>query len=182
RGVEEMIRDLNELLITAKVYFQTTEPTHGDPKTLFDSKPLQAIFSDKSQPALTTKAPVVLTSLTNNDWKKLLPVNQINLPKIEFRAGATETQLFLAQEALDAAKSVVEKYPNYYLEIRGSAKPGTNPEEALKIARGRAEWVAKQLKEMGVPVHRFRATANENMTGDANKRDVEFFLLEKPNS
>ncbi|MBI4181617.1 MAG: OmpA family protein [Candidatus Aenigmarchaeota archaeon] len=168
------------------------DPTDGRPVLLFHDGILQELHQEGFHPGQrlgvvgvtgpgteAVRTDLTLQALSEAEWEKILPVAELRVPPITFRRGSADLTPE-ADHALRSLARVLETYPHYYLDIKGNARKGGDPEANRRLAQSRAESVRDLLvNTLGVSPARIRASAAEPTQQGAEAQSVTFLVGQK---
>jgi ABC-type nitrate/sulfonate/bicarbonate transport system substrate-binding protein len=120
-----------------------------------------------------------LSALTDDEWKKLVPVGQMRIKPISFARGTSRINI-QSQRDLESLASKLKSMPQYYLMIVGHARAEGDPEANKRLARQRAEAANSQLLAAGVEKKRIKVMAAPPSGKGGSSQSVSFILGQKP--
>jgi outer membrane protein OmpA-like peptidoglycan-associated protein len=171
--VEDMIQNITSVLISTGAI--ANDPANGQPNLLFHNGILAQLQNDNFHPGVVEesirKDSDNLPSLSDEEWKKLIPVGTLQVPKIVFARGTariTEQSEITLNELIEKLQS----WPNYYVKIIGNASLNGDLTANRNLAKSRAISVENYLKEHGINDARLKSLSVEP-TGNT---DVVFQL------
>jgi outer membrane protein OmpA-like peptidoglycan-associated protein len=169
----EMIGNITKVLMNSNAI--PSDPTKGDPKLLYDVGILEHLsgktFKPDNQVVTTTAA------LSAEQWKELQPVSKVETEPIDFARGSDDVPA--SSDVPQKLAELLKHWKQYYLEVRGYAKPIGDPEANKKLAERRAVHVMEEIQKLGIAPERMRAVGMES--GDSEKKsEVTFVLLQQP--
>jgi len=160
--VEDMIQNITSVLLSTGAI--SKDPTNGTPNDLFHNGILLQLQNDNFHPGLVEesirKDSDNLPVLSDEEWKKLIPVGTLQVPTIVFARGTariTEQSEITLGELIEKLKS----WPQYYLTIRGNASLQGDIEANKALAISRAKTVEQYLLDHGIGATRVKTMAME---------------------
>ena len=120
-----------------------------------------------------------LTKLSDDEWRKLVPVGELKVAPIAFARGGFEMGVQGKRDLAELA-GVLRSFPRYYLAVVGHARADGDPDENMALARARAKAAADFLGAQGVSPDRISARADPPAASDGSAQSVSFVLGQAP--
>lgn len=117
--------------------------------------------------------------LTEAQWDGLVTVGEMRVEPILFGRGTARIGIE-GRRSVAGLAAVLRSWPHYYLVVTGRVRPGGDEEEALRLARDRAETVVEMLAAEGIPRHRVRTAAEVARTDVPEAQCVAFVVRQAP--
>jgi outer membrane protein OmpA-like peptidoglycan-associated protein len=171
------------------------DPLNGQPNALFYDRILKQMKSEGFHPArelnlLTDlgsgggtgeliRAEQELESLTEDQWRALVPVGELSVQAISFGRGAASINLQGERELANLGKTM-QSMPRYYLLAVGQARPEGDVEANRQLAQSRADAAVRVLADHGVSRNRIKTTARVAAEGTGEAQSVTFVVCQKP--
>lgn len=125
----------------------------------------------------TIRGVQTLPSLSDQQWKQLVPVGTLSVERIVFRPGSPRL-IGSSKFALTRLAETLQTWPQYYLVVQGNISSQGDPQANRQLAQQRAEAVVAFLKEKEIPPHRVRAETVP--ASDNSVPSVSFVLGQTP--
>lgn len=181
KHIDELCSDLMAVLTkTNSIQF---DPSNGNTnnwyydgivKSLFDSS-WHPGFATVSESGETIRQEISLKSLTEDEWKKLVPVASFQAPKLVFARGSSK--LSDSNSAiLDKLAQSLNNLPHCYMIVCGNHMLGGNEQANKKLAEERVQSTIKYLSEKGIDKSRM----NSVISSSNGSSTVSFTLGEFP--
>lgn len=159
--VEDMIVNLNNVLI--KTGAMAGDPTKGQPNRLYYDKTMRSLFDRNFHPGV--KAEEVrqdkgLAALNDKQWKELIPVGTLQVPRLVFARGGANLTSASEQTLTDLVNSL-KSWPQYYLIVRGNCSKEGDIEANKLLASSRAQATVDWLVAHGIDRNRVKADVSE---------------------
>ncbi len=175
--VEDMIGNITRVLLRTSAI--SGDPTERRPNLLYYEKILTELRQSNFHPGLESEQieddVVRLPALTDEEWKELREVGELDVPALVFARG-TARLTDRSYAVLDDLVNALRSWPQYYLRVRGNASRRGDLEANRQLAENRAKAAADYLVQKGVDRNRIRHEGVDP-TGDTN---VSFVLGEAP--
>ncbi len=120
-----------------------------------------------------------LGALSDDQWKTLQSVGDLDVPSIGFRRGSAAISLS-GEHELKRLKKMLDSFPSFYLRVVGQARAVGDPEANRRLARSRAESVVSFLKGEGVNTDRVRTESASAASRAGSAQSVRFELGQVP--
>jgi flagellar motor protein MotB len=168
--VGDMIANITRVMLKTKAI--SSDPTGGKPNVLYYDKILRQMFDAGFYPGQEeVNQDKRLTALSEDDWKTLLPVGTLEVPRLVFARGtANLTQQ--SEETLNNLAKELKSWPQFYLTVVGNSSKDGDPQANKKLANDRAQTAVDWLVKAGVDKRRVRSTSS-----DPNGSTTVMFLL-----
>lgn len=158
--IEDVIANITRVLTDTKAV--PRDPTRGKPNLLYYDKVLarlrKAAFPDWDEEVRDDRKELEI--LTDDRWKRLVPVGTMQVPPLVFARG-TATLTEQSRTALDDLAKKLESWPQYYLRIEGDASRRGDLEANKALALARAKAAEQYLIQKGISRNRVRAVEKE---------------------
>lgn len=165
---EDMISNLIHVLKSTGAI--SDDPTKGNPNILYYDKILAKLKNNNFHPGFADEAVRKdsgnLPELNEDQWKALILLGTLDVPKIVFARG-TSRLTEQSQSVLDELVEKLKSWPHYYVMIRGDASLQGDLEQNKILAKQRAEAAEEYLIQHGLSKTRIKAVAGE-LTGNTN--------------
>ncbi len=175
--IEDMIGNITRVLLRTSAI--RSDPTEGRPNRLYYERILAELRQSNFHPGLASEViesdEVKLPALSDEEWKKLREVGELDVPTLVFARG-TARLTDHSYAILDDLVNTLRSWPQYYLRVRGNASRQGDLEANRQLAENRAKAAADYLVQKGVDRNRIRSEGVDP-TGDTN---VSFMLGEAP--
>jgi flagellar motor protein MotB len=155
--IEDMIANIISLQIKTKAF----KECKYKPSTFFFDKILQVMAEEKFHPGNeNTRNSTDFKSLIDDEWKKLIPVGALQVPRLVFSRGTSNLTSQSEAVLLDLHKEL-KQWTNYYLIVYGHcAKEGDVTANQI-LAKERAQSAVDWLIKSGVDKNRIRAEVSQ---------------------
>jgi outer membrane protein OmpA-like peptidoglycan-associated protein/ABC-type taurine transport system substrate-binding protein len=159
--IEDMIVNLNGVLI--KTGAMERDPTGGQPNRLYYDKTIRGLFDKNFHPGVQpeeVRQDKALVALNEKQWKELIPVGTLQVPRLVFaRGGATLTTA--SEQTLADLVNTMKSWPQYYLIVRGHCSKEGDIEANKALAAQRAQSAVDWLVGHGIDRNRVKADVSE---------------------
>ena len=126
------------------------------------------------------KAEAELPQLSDDGWKKLMPVGQMRIEPISFLRGTSDLSIQSRRDLEELAKTL-KSMPSYYMTVVGHARMEGDRDANMQLADERAKVAAEYLVlRLGISRNRMRAVASEPSGGGGAAQSVSFELGQMP--
>lgn len=159
--VEDMLANITKVL--QKTGSITADPTGGRYNELYYDKVMRNLFDNNFHPGVGAeemKTEAALAKLTDEEWKKLIPVGTLQVPRLVFGRG-TNVLTTQSEETLTTLAQELKTWPQYYLIVRGHCSKVGDVEANKILAAERAEAAVEWLVKNGVDKNRLKADISE---------------------
>jgi outer membrane protein OmpA-like peptidoglycan-associated protein len=179
QSIEDIITNITTVLVRSKAIH--ADPTQGQPNKLYYDQILSTMAAANYHPGTseessgTIRQEVILEALSEDQWKSLLPVGNLQVESLVFARG-TSRLTDDSKVVLDQLIKHLLAFPTYYVAVKGNASTDGDIEANKDTAMRRATAAAAYLTDHGVDKNRIRAVAGEP-TGETN---VTFMLGQRP--
>ena len=175
--IENIISEIMSLELRAGIIDH--DPTDGQVNVLYHPDILSSMFDDNFRPGNTFQDEDIrqdsqLPALSDAEWDELQPVGSLQVSRLVFRRGSPNLSSG-SEKTLSDLVEKLNKWPNYYLIIRGSSSNDGDAEANRILADLRSQETKNWLIEHGVNTNRIRA---ENVKPNGTST-VSFILAEK---
>jgi flagellar motor protein MotB len=174
--IEDMLSRITEVLTATGAL--NDDPVDEQYTRLFFDGPLTGLQTRNFHPELdreTVREQAALTALSEEQWQKLVPVGTLSVPELLFaRGSASLTEQ--SRAVLDELAEKLKSWPQYYLQVRGSASTKGNPQANKALAAKRAETVLEYLLSIGMSRERMKAVEGD-LSGETR---VSFQVVQVP--
>jgi outer membrane protein OmpA-like peptidoglycan-associated protein len=159
--IEDMIVNLNGVLI--KTGAIASDPTKGQPNRLYYDKIIRSLFERNFHPGIQPeelRQDKALVALGDKQWKELVPVGTLQVPRLVFaRGGANLTTA--SEQTLADLVNTMKSWPQYYLIVRGHCSKEGDIEANRLLAQQRAQSTVDWLVSHGIDRNRVKADTSE---------------------
>lgn len=159
--IEDMIVNLNGVLI--KTGAMASDPTAGQPNRLYYDKTIRSLFDKNFHPGVKpeeVRQDKALIALNEKQWKELVPVGTLQVPRLVFaRGGASMTTA--SEQTLVELVATMKSWPQYYLIVRGHCSKEGDIEANKLLAASRAQATVDWLVAHGIDRNRVKADVSE---------------------
>jgi outer membrane protein OmpA-like peptidoglycan-associated protein len=101
-----------------------------------------------------------LAKLSDEDWKSLMPVGTLEVPRLVFARGtANLTQQ--SEDVLNNLAKELKSWPQFYLTVVGNCSKDGDPQANKQLANDRARTAVDWLIKAGVEQRRVRSVASD---------------------
>lgn len=159
--VEDMVINITKVL--QKTGAISTDPTGGAPNMLYYDKVLRRLFDNNFHPgfgAEKVREESALAALSDDDWKTLVPVGTLQVPRLVFARGTAKLTPASEEVLLDLSQKL-KTWPQYYLVVRGHCATGGDVALNTALAKQRADATVAWLTQNGIDQKRVRADISE---------------------
>ncbi|MFO1064167.1 MAG: OmpA family protein [Pirellulales bacterium] len=179
-NVESLIDRIKRVLLDTHAMAQ--DPTGGESGKLFYDAPLREMFNAGFHPGSekeSVRTNETLRELSEEEWKKLVPVGTLSLPPLVFARGR-DTLTDASKQSLDELVEKLESWPLYYVRVVGSAGSKGDVEANRRLAAQRAEAAAEYLRSRNIPAGRIRAVGATAAGDKGGDMSVSFIFVQMP--
>lgn len=190
-NIEDIIIKITEVLL--KTGALKSDPIDGRANNLYFNKILLAMKENNFHPSReisvisgmdlgnneTLRGAAKLKKLTTRQWLSLVEVGEMRIDPIQFGRGTARVNIKSRRELEKLAKTL-KSWPQYYLTVTGQVRPGGNEEEALKLAKARADATVGVLTSNNVPIERIRSFSKIAASDTAEAQSVTFMISQFP--
>lgn len=127
----------------------------------------------------TVRSEERLRALSEAQWASLLPVGELRVEPVSFGRGTARINLQSLRE-LKALARTLNSWPQYYLTVTGTVRPGGDEQAALALAKARADAAVEVLVNEGVAPERIRAFSKVAEENSATAQSVSFMVEQLP--
>ena len=120
-----------------------------------------------------------LGAISDDQWKTLQSVGDLDVPSIGFRRGSATISLS-GEHELKRLKRMLDSFPTFYLRVIGQARAVGDPDANRRLAKSRAESVVTFLDGEGVGTNRIRTEAAPAESRSGSAQSVRFELGQVP--
>ena len=176
--MEEIGANITEVLV--KTGAISKDPADGRASMWYYDGIMRRLFDNSWYPGFESEGvrkESVLARLSDEEWKDILPVGTLNVPRLVFKRGSSELSTS-SLSTLDILTKQLETWPQYYLVVRGHSQKTDNvevQEQNEALAKKRAQSAVSYLIGMGINSDRIRADSSPN-----GSSTVQFLLGEVP--
>ena len=192
-SLEDMIANVTDVLI--KTGALESDPLGGRHSSLYFDQILTDMKADNFHPSNRmnlieglgqgtgdlqgVRTNTHLGVLSDDQWKTLQSVGDLDVPSIGFRRGSAAISLS-GEHELKRLKKMLDSFPSFYLRVVGQARAVGDPEANRRLARSRAESVVSFLKGEGVNTDRVRTESASAASRAGSAQSVRFELGQVP--
>ena len=192
-SLEDMIANVTDVLI--KTGALESDPLGGRHSSLYFDQILTDMKADNFHPSNRmnlieglgqgtgdlqgVRTNANLGALSDEQWKTLQSVGDLDVPSIGFRRGSAAISLS-GEHELKRLKKMLDSFPSFYLRVVGQARAVGDPEANRRLARSRAESVVSFLNTEGVNADRIRTEAAPAASRSGSAQSVRFELGQVP--
>ena len=191
-NIEDIIMKITEVLI--KTGALQDDPMNGKVHSLYFNKILKSMKERDFHPGKeinvitgmdlgddesTLREAEKLKKLTARQWLSLVKVGELRVRPIKFGRGTARINIKSRHE-LEALAKILKSWPQYYLTVTGKVRPGGEADEALKLAKARADATVAVLLENGIQIERIRSFSKIAKTDTATSQSVSFVVSQFP--
>jgi flagellar motor protein MotB len=159
--IEDMILNITNVLLKTKAI--DSDPTKGAPNLLYFDQIMRGMFSGNFHPGVgkeeVTKE-AKLANLTEDQWKTLIPVGTLQVPRLVYGRGSSTITPASATILTELTKTL-KGFPQYYLIVRGNCSKIGDVEANKKLAAERAKSTVDWLIKSGVDKNRIKSDTSE---------------------
>ncbi len=175
--LEDIIANINRVLRNTGAMHK--DPTGGRPTSLYFDKILRDLQGTNFHPGLSEETirddTIVLPSLSDTAWDKLIPLGTLSVPELVFARG-TDRLNDSSAVVLDDLVQSLESFPRAYVFVRGNADSRGDLEANQALAQRRAEAARRYLIDAGISENRVKAVGGE----PSDRSSVSFVLGQPP--
>ena len=191
-NIEDIIIKITGVLI--KTGALESDPLNGQPNRLYFNKLLQDMKAADFHPGRalnvisgmdmgandeTVRVEAKLAALTEAQWESLVSVGALSVEPVTFGRGSSRISI-QSEHELASLANTLNSWPQYYLSVTGRVRPGGEAQDALNLAKARAEAVVQMLQAKGVAPERLRALAVIGASDSAEDQSVSFVVGQLP--
>jgi len=186
RRMDDIIRSITAVLL--KTGAVDEDPTRGEPHRWYYDKIFAELHAGDFHPGLlrtddgsdsdSARPADVVRPLTDAQWSNLTDVGTLDVERIVFSRGGADLTA-RSRAVLTGLAETLERFPTYYLIVRGNARQEGDPEANRLLAEQRAKAAADYLIAQGAEKHRVRAESRDPSSGGGSQT-VTFVLGQPP--
>ena len=199
QGDSHSLEDIEDIIIKiTDVLIQTgalaDDPLQGRPNSLYFNKLVKDMKADNFHPGRElnvitgmdlgdsdekVREARKLVQLTEAQWASLISVGELRVRPLTF-GRATSRLSIQSQHDLASLANTLASWPQYYLTVTGTVRPGGDAEAAMELAKARAHATVQMLVAKGVAIERIRSFAKIGASDTAEAQSVSFVVGQLP--
>jgi len=155
--IEEICVNITDVLIKSNAIAK--DPTGGSTNQLYYDGVVRELYDTQWHPGIGPegiRSETSLAVLTEREWKALVPVGTLQIPRLVFARGTARLR-DRSLAILDKLAESLETWPQYYLTVIGSTTSKGNLEANRELAKNRAQTAVDYLTQKGVDENRIHA-------------------------
>ncbi len=191
-NIEDMIMKITNVLVKTGTF--DSDPLEGTVSSLYFNQILKGMIENNFHPGRNISVLTdmdlgesdeilretrKLSKLTPSQWNSLVQVGELNVKPINFGRGTSRVNVKSRHDLVELVE-ILKSWPQYYLTVTGRVRLGGNEQEALKLAKARADAAVAVLVDNGITSDRIRSFAKIAKSNSSSAQSVSFILSQFP--